>query len=120
MCNFLKELLVNTANTHVPFTMKNKGKPCPWFNEDIKHEMNYHDALNRKSQKTKMKENWEVYKQQKNRINNMIKNAKINYHKNLLEENATKLEQFWKLLKACSLLNRNMKPHVQNLNLMVK
>ena len=65
---------------------KNKGKPCPWFNEDIKHEMNYHDALNRKAQKTKMKENWEVYKQQKNRINNIIKNAKINYHKNLLEE----------------------------------
>ena len=67
-----------------------------------------------------MKENWEVYKQQKNHINNIIKNAKINYHKNLFEENATKPEQFWKLLKACSLLNQNMKPHVQNLNLMVK
>ena len=82
--------------------------------------MNYRDALNRKAQKTKMKENWEVYKQQKSLINNIIKNTKINYHKNLLEENATKPEQFWKLLKACSLLNRNMRLHVQHLNLMVK
>ena len=61
--NFLKELLVNVANTHVPFTTKTiKGKPCPWLNEDIKCEMNYCDALNQKAQKTKTKENWEVYK----------------------------------------------------------
>ena len=98
--NFLKELLVNVANTHVPFTMKTiKGKPCPWLNEDIKRKMNYHDALNRKALKTKMKENWEVYKRQKNRVNNIIKNAKISYHKNLLEENSTKPEQFWKCIK---------------------
>ena len=59
--------------------------------------MNYRDALNRKAQKTK--ENWEVYKRQKNRVNNIIKNAKINYLKNLLEENVTKPEQFWKCIK---------------------
>ena len=46
--NFLKELLVNVANTHAPFTTKTiKGKPCPWLNEGIKREMNYRDALNR-------------------------------------------------------------------------
>ena len=79
--NFLKELLVNVANTHAPFTTKTiKGKLCPWLNEDIKHEMNYRDALNWKAQKTKTKENWEVYKLQKSRVNNIIKNAKINYH----------------------------------------
>ena len=60
--------------------------------------MNYRDDLNRKTQKTKTKDNWEVYKRQKNRLNN-IKNAKINYHKNLLEENTTKPEQFWKCIK---------------------
>ena len=47
----------------------------------------------------KTKENWEVYKRQKNGINNIIKNAKINYHKNVLEENANKPEQFWKCIK---------------------
>ena len=61
--------------------------------------MNYHNAPNRKAQKTKTKENWEVYKRQKNRVNNIIKNAKINYHKDILEENATKPEQFWKSIK---------------------
>ena len=91
-------MLVNVANTHAPFTTKTiKGKPCPWLNEDIKREVNYRVALNRKAQKTK--ENWEVYKRQKNRVSNIIKNSKINYHKNLLEENATKPEQFWKCIK---------------------
>ena len=61
--------------------------------------MNYRDALNRKDQKRKTKENWKVYKRQKNRVDNIIKNAKINYRKNLWEENATKLEQFWKCIK---------------------
>ena len=56
--------------------------------------MNYRDALNRKAQKTKTKENWQVYKRQKNHVNNIIKYAKINYRKNLLEKNATKPEQF--------------------------
>ena len=56
--------------------------------------MNYRDTLNRKAQKTKTKENWEIYKRQNNCVNNIIKNAKINYHKNLLEENVTKPEQF--------------------------
>ena len=64
--NFLKELLVNVANTQAPFTTRTiKGKPCPWVNEGIKREINYRDALNRKAQKTKTKENWEVYKRQK-------------------------------------------------------
>ena len=57
--NFLKELLVKVANTHAPFTTKTfKRKPCLWLNEDIKREMNYRDALNRKDQKRKTKENW--------------------------------------------------------------
>ena len=59
--NFLKELLVNVANTHAPFTTKTiKGKPCPWLNKDIKCKMNYCDALNQKAQKMETKENWEV------------------------------------------------------------
>ena len=84
--NFLKELLVNVANTQAPFATKTmKEKRCPWLNENMKREMHYRDALNGKAQKTKSKENWEVYKRQKNRINNIIKNAKFNYYKNLLK-----------------------------------
>ena len=61
--------------------------------------MNYLDALNWKTQKMKMRENWQVYKWQKNRVNNIIKSVKINYHKHLLKGNATKPEQFWKCIK---------------------
>ena len=82
--------------------------------------MNYRDALNRKAQKTKTKENWQVYKRQKNHVNNIIKYAKINYRKNNWNKMQLNRNNFESVLKTCSLLNRNMKPHVQNLNLMAK
>ena len=96
----LKDALVNVANRHAPFTMKTiKGKPCPWLNENIKREMNYRDALNRKAQKKKTETNWLAYKRQKNLVNNLIKKAKMKHHTELLEDNATKPEQFWKCIK---------------------
>ena len=71
--NLLKETLLKIASNHAPFTIKNiKGKPCPWLNESIKCEMNFRDTLNRKAQKNRTEENWNAYKQQKNKVNNMI------------------------------------------------
>ena len=81
--------------------------------------MNYRDALNQKAQKTKTKETWEIYKQQKNRVNNikMQKSITTNTYWKKIQLNQN---NFGSVLKTCSLLNQNMKPYVQNLNLMVK
>ena len=82
--------------------------------------MNYHDAPNRKAQKTKTKENWEVYKRQKNRVNNTLKTQKSITTKIYWKKMQLNRNNFGSLLKTCSLINQNMKPHVQNLSLMVK
>lgn len=98
--NLLKEVLVGLANRHAPFTTKTiKGKPCPWLNENVKLEMNRRDALNRKARRSKSNADWLAYKHQKNRVNNLIKTAKQKYHKDLLEDNVSKPELFWRYIK---------------------
>ena len=96
----LKETALNMANNHEPFTIKTiKGKPCTWLSESINREMNFCDTLNRRAQKNKTEENWNAYKRQKNKVNNIIKKAKITHYKDILEEHATKPEKFWKCIK---------------------
>ena len=98
--NILKETVLKIASNHAPFTIKTiKRKPCPWLNESIKREMNFRDTLNRRAQKNKTEENWNAYKREKNKVNNIIKNAKISRYKDILEEHATKPEKVWKCIK---------------------
>jgi len=49
--------------------------------------------------KSKSNENYAVYKQQRNKVNNLIKKAKQTFYKNLLRENSTNPTSFWKSLK---------------------
>ena len=46
-----------------------------------------------------LRETGTTYKRQKNRVNNLIRAAKAEYHTNLLEENVAKPETFWKCIK---------------------
>ena len=60
--------------------------------------MNDHDGLLRKARRSKNQNDWTQYKTFKN-VNNVIKRAKSKYHKNLLGENISKPEVFWKYIK---------------------
>ena len=60
--------------------------------------MNDHDGLLRKARRSKNQNDWTKYKTFKN-VNNVIKRAKSKYHKNLLGENVSKPELFWKYIK---------------------
>ena len=62
--------------------------------------MDYRDVLQRKFRKSKTTENYEKYKRQRNKVNNMIKRAKQNYNKNLLDENTKNTTSFWGTLKS--------------------
>ena len=62
--------------------------------------MDYKDALQRKFPKSKTTENYEKYKRQRNKVNNLIKRAKQNYNKNLLNENIEDITSFWRTLKS--------------------
>ena len=93
--NILKETVFKIASNHAPFTIKTiKEKPCPWVNESIKCEMNFRDTLNCKGQKYKTEENWNAYKRQKNKVNSIIKKAKIIHYKDILEEHEQNQKNF--------------------------
>ena len=61
--------------------------------------MNDHDRLLRKARRSKNHNDWIRYKTFTNRVNNVIKTAISKYHKNLLDENISKPEVFWKHIK---------------------
>ena len=97
---YIKDILLTCADTHTPLTKKTiKGKPCPWLTKEIKKQMNDRDGLLHKARRSKNHNDWIWYKTFKNRVNNVIKRAKSKYHKNLLDENISKPEVFWKHIK---------------------
>ena len=61
--------------------------------------MNDRDGLLRKARKSKNNDDWKNYKAMKNHTNNSINRAKTRYHKELLKENISKPETFWKHIK---------------------
>ena len=62
--------------------------------------MDYKDVLQQNFCKLKTNENYEKYKRQRNKVNNLIKRAKKKYNKNLLDENTKSATSFWRTLKS--------------------
>ena len=50
----------------------------PWLTVESKNEMNYRDVLQQKFCKLETNKNYEKYKRQRNKVNNLIKRAKQN------------------------------------------
>ena len=96
----IKNVLTKCIDTYAPITNKTvKGKPIPWLTDQIKKQMNDRDKLLRKARKSKNADDWKNYKTIKNRTNNMINKAKTKYHKEILNENTSKPEKFWRHIK---------------------
>ena len=53
-----------------------------------------------KIQQVKTTENYDKYKRQRNKVNNLIKRGKQNYNKSLLDENTKNATSFWRTLKS--------------------
>ena len=85
---------------HAPVVKKRvKGRLCPWLTKELKREMNHRDKLLRRACLTKSELDWLIYKQQRNRVDNLVRNYKARYNKELLRENADSSEKFWSALK---------------------
>ena len=81
-------ILTGFFGRHAPFlTKRTNTNISPWLAVELKNEMDYRDVLQRKFRKPNTTKNYEKYKHQRNKVNNLIKRAKQNYNKNLLNEN---------------------------------
>ena len=98
--NSLESKLTEVINRHAPnVTKRVKGNSSPWLTREIKSEMNRSDALRRKFQKSKCNLDHENYKTQRNRVNNIIRRAQRNHHRQLLKDTERNPEKFWRALK---------------------
>ena len=94
-------ILTELFDRHVPFAAKKTNTNIsPWLTAELKNEMDYRNVLQQKFCKSKTTENYEKYKRQRNKVNNLIKRAKQNYNKNLLNENIEDITSFWRTLKS--------------------
>ena len=94
-------ILTEFYDRHTPFaTKRTNTNISPWLIVQLKNEMDYRDVLQRKFCKLKATGNYEKYKCQRNKVNNLIKRAKQNYNKNLLDENTKNATSFWRTLKS--------------------
>ena len=98
---YLKRILTSTFNRHAPIILKRvKGRHCPWLTPEIKQHMNRRDQILRKARKSNIKSDMLSYKALRNYCNILIRNAKSNYHKNLINENKNNPRMFWKSIKS--------------------
>lgn len=96
----LRDIVSRNFNKHAPnITKKVKGKKSPWLTRDIKLEMNYRDTLNRKFRKSRTSTDFEKFKSQRNKVNNLVRKARNEHSRTLLQETANDPKRFWKTLK---------------------
>ena len=94
-------ILIEFFDRHAPFaTKRTNTNTSPRLSVELKNKMDYRDVLQRKFRKSKTTENYEKYKCQRNKVNNLIKRANQNYNKNLLDENTKNTTLFWRTLKS--------------------
>ena len=63
------DLLLACLDDHAPIkTVKIRHKPNPFITEDIKDLMKVRDRLHKRARRTGMREDWEVFKELRNRV----------------------------------------------------
>ena len=92
-------LFTKTANHHAPLKQTRlKGVSHPWMNSQLSKEMQYRDKLYKSAIKLSTKEQWHLYKKQKNFVNREIRRCKSEYYTKLIDENKQNSSALWKTL----------------------
>ena len=86
-------------NIEAPLVEKKvRGRNTPWLSSKIKNVMKERDYFYRKARMTNSELNWSRYKSS-NQVTMMIRKAKANYNKKIIEENSDNPKNFWKAVK---------------------
>ena len=97
---YMKGILLNVFDKAAPLQKKRvKGKKVPWITVEITQKMNCRDQLLRRYRKTNDPAIREQYKRQRNDVNKLVKRAKAEYHRKVLQDNAGNPDKFWAAIK---------------------
>ena len=98
--NNLKQILLKVNNKHAQtnttskiITKNAKGRNSPWLTREIKSKMNNRDCLMRNVA------NRNLFQQQRNKVNKLVRKAKNDYHKDKLKDSIYDPKRFWNTLK---------------------
>ncbi len=92
------------CDKHVPFkSIRFKNNLCPWLENrsdifDVMHERDFHHnkAIHNKVVNN---DHWVKYKELRNKVNKMMKEAKREYYTNKINDSAGDIKNMWKTLK---------------------
>ena len=88
----------------------------PWINNNIRKLIRKRDIIRRKAKKNKNKHTWAKFRAVRNKVVNVLRNAKAEYYKKLcdkLKENKFSSQNWWSLVKKISCItNQNNKDSI--------
>ena len=83
-----KSAYISVVDRHAPLINKRvRGIDCPWMNGEIKKVMHERDKQSKIARKTNLSVDWEKYRTLRNRVTALVKSAKGNYNRELIEKN---------------------------------
>ena len=86
--------------------MRIKSTSSEWFGREIAEKLNLRDKLFKKFKSSRLNRDWEIYKEARNDVQQLIKYKKKKYFEEKLAENIAKPKKLWEALKSLGLPNK--------------
>lgn len=112
IANYLVQIITEKLNKHAP--MVEREAMCKWGNKkwwtlEIKDAISNRDRLYRRAMITRLEDDWISYKQNRNRVVQLIKENKQAYYNRKIDEAKGDSKEMWRTLKALIVSSKNNK-----------
>ena len=88
-----------TVDSHLPLKkIRARKKIIPWFSEEVEDYRQFRDALHEKAINNGNEDDWLLYKQARNRVTFLQRQAKANYHTNGINDAKGNCSLMWVFL----------------------
>ena len=93
-------LYTEVLDRHAPLrTRRIKVDSAPWINDDILTAMQVRDEIHQQALRFKTESLWLKYRDSRNNLVSLIRQAKTDYYKNIIEQNVSDSKTLWKSLR---------------------
>jgi hypothetical protein len=94
-----KKLFLEVLNSHIPLRkLRVRRKSLPWVDEHIRELMKKRTHLQKLAKKTKQEEDWDLYRQMRNKVFSEMRQAKRKYFEKIGHEAKGKPRKIWQEL----------------------
>jgi len=96
----LSDIFQQVLNRHAPLKEKMvRGNNSPFMTKELRKAIMNRSRLKKKYQNWPSRENFVIWKKQKNKCNKLLRKAKQNYFKNITENDLNGNKKFWNFVK---------------------